>query len=44
VQIKQDILSEISRKTERGMERLLCEKELGWMELNEDRVQSWTLV
>lgn len=29
MQIKQDILTEISRTTERGMERLLCEKEYG---------------
>ena len=28
-QIKQDILPEISRSNERGMERLLCEKEYG---------------
>lgn len=29
MQTKQDILTEISRATERGMVRLLCEKEYG---------------
>ena len=29
MQTKQDILTEISRATDKGMERLLCEKEYG---------------